>query len=138
MDFKLVAKSEGSRVVREGTYTDELKASVAEAWEYAQKHGETHNIGADFPSKDERDDWLRKAQAYGKTQGLYVSKARGYETEDTQLLFTVQNLAEREARIRERKQRAEKIAALKAAGVQISRGKGGVDVDAEFEKLGAS
>lgn len=135
MDFTLVAKSEGTRAVREGTYTDQLKAEVAEAWEYAQKHGETHNIGADFESKEARDEWLRKAQAYGKTQGLYLSKARGYETADTRLLFTVQILAEREVKIRERKARAEKIAALKTAGVQITRGQGGVDVDAEFAKL---
>jgi hypothetical protein len=136
MDFTLVAKTEGTRAVREGTYTDELKAEVAEAWEYAQKHGETHNIGASFPDKETRDGWLRKAQAYGKTQGLHLSKARGYETADTELLFTVQNLAAREAKIRERKEREKKIAALKAVGVQVSRGVSGVDVDAEFAKLG--
>lgn len=135
MDFKLVAKSEGSRIVREGTYTDELKNDVAEAWEYAQKHGETHNIQAEFPSLEARDEWLKKAQAYGKTQGLFVSKARGYETADTMLLFTVQSLAKREARIRERKERVEKVEALKAVGVEIKRGRGTLDVDAAFEEL---
>jgi hypothetical protein len=136
MDFKLVPKTAGERIVREGTYSEELKTAVAEAWLYAQEHGEHSDLIADeFKTKEERDDWLRKAQAYGKTQGLYLSKARGYETADTVLRFTVVNLAEREAKIRERKERAAKIEALKAAGVEISRGKGGVDVDAEFAKL---
>jgi hypothetical protein len=136
MDFKLVAKTEGTRVVREGTYSDELKTAVAEAWEIAQEHGERFNVQAEFADKDERDKWLAKAQAYGKTQGLYLSKARGYESEDNVLLFNMQRLAERDARIADRKARADKIAALKAAGVEVTRGKGGIDVDAEFAKLG--
>jgi len=137
MDFKLVPKTVGEKIVREGTYSEELKLAVAEAWLYAQEHGESNDLVADeFKSKEERDDWLRKAQAYGKTQGLFLSKARAYETADTVLRFTVVKAEEREARIRERKEREKKIAALKAAGVEVKRGKGGIDVDAEIARLG--
>jgi hypothetical protein len=108
--------------VREGTYSDELKAQVADAWETQQTVGPTHALMAEFGSQKERDLWLRVAQAYGKTQDLFVSKARSVVTEGNVLAFTVQVESVRQAKIAERKAKAEEIKARKAAGEVIKRG----------------
>lgn len=122
MDFKAVPLAI-AKTVKEGTYSDELKSQVAEAWEIQQQLGAGHALTAEFESQAERDEWLRKAQAYGKTQDLFVSKARVVETADNVLAFTVQVESVRQEKIAERKAKAAELELRRAAGEVITRGK---------------
>lgn len=145
MDFEAVSLATAPKAVREGTYSDELKASVAEAWEAQQSLPEGLALKVAFADKDGADLWLRKAQAYGKTQDLFVSKAKGAvdpETEqpypDNVLVFTVQVESVRQARIAERKSRANVVAELKAKGYEIPRGRGAsAAIEAALEDIAA-
>ena len=124
MDFEAVAIASAPKVVREGTYTDELKLAVKEAWEAQQTLGEGYALQVTFKDKAERDEWLKKAQAYGKTQDLFVSKARSVQAPENVLAFTVQVESVRQAKIEERKARADQLVALKERGYEIPRGRG--------------
>jgi hypothetical protein len=137
MDFEAVALATATKTVREGTYTDELKTDVKEAWEAQQTLGEGYALQAKFASKEARDEWLKKAQAYGKTQDLFVSKARAVETPDNVLAFTVQVESVRQARIVARKGRQELVQELKDAGYSIPRGQGATEaIKAALADLG--
>jgi hypothetical protein len=140
MDFEAVALATSTKAVREGTYTDELMASVREAWEAQLSLGEGYCLRTkkgQFKDKAERDEWLRKAQAYGKSQDLFVSKARAEETDDDVLAFTVQIESERQGRIQARKGRASLVEELTAAGYAIPRGRGATEaIKKALEDLG--
>lgn len=123
MDFEAVSLATAPKKVREGTYSDELKAQVAEAWEAQQQVGEGYALRATFGSQEERDLWLKVAQAYGKTQDLFVSKARSVITEDHVLAFTVQVESVRQARIQERKIKAAELEDRKARGEVVKPGR---------------
>lgn len=123
MDFEAVSLATAPKKVREGTYSDELKAQVAEAWEAQQTLGEGYALQATFGSQEERDLWLKVAQGYGKTQDLFVSKARSVVTEDHVLAFTVQVESVRQERIAERKRKAAELEARKAASEVVTPGR---------------
>jgi hypothetical protein len=123
MDFTAYSRNAAVKAVREGTYTDELKTQVAEAWEAQQSVGEGNGLQATFADEAAAKEWLRKAQAYGKTQDLFVSKDRTVAVPDNVLAFTVQIQSVRQAKIAERKAKAEDLVARKAAGEVITRGR---------------
>lgn len=137
MDFEAVTLATATKSVREGTYSDELKSDVKEAWEAQRSLGEGYALSATFKSEAERNEWLKKAQAYGKTQDLFVSKARAIETAENVLAFTVQIESERQGRIQARKGRAGLVEELTAAGYAIPRGRGATEaIKKALEDLG--
>jgi hypothetical protein len=114
MDFALAARPAPGANARESTYSEELKAQVKEAWEIQQSQP-GHDLLVEFKDQEERDAWLRKAQAYGKTQDLFVSRRRGAVTADNVLQFSIVRESARQQIIAERKERAAELAAKKAA-----------------------
>jgi len=125
MDFKLVSKAAAVKTFREGTYDDELIAAVEEIWAIVQEHGEGYVIETPaFPSQEEADKWMAKAQAYGKTRGWFVHKARGYvPSVENALVISAEDAEERQERIRERKEKAADLEKRKAAGEIVQRGR---------------
>lgn len=117
MDFKLVAKAAVQRDVREGTYSEDLVNAVKELWEISQQHGSTHFTETEpFPSEDEANKWMAKAQSYGKTQGLFVHRARGVvPSVANALVLWVESTQDRVNRIEKRKAKEAEKAAEKAA-----------------------
>lgn len=136
MDFEAVSLATAPKAVREGTYSDELKASVTEAWQAQLTLGAGYALKATFPTEEAKLEWLRKAQAYGKTQDLFVSKAKSVKTAENVLAFTVQVESERQRKIAERKSRANVVAELKDKGYVIPRGRGANEaIDAALEDI---
>jgi len=128
VDFKLVAKTEVQKVVREGTYDEDLMNTVKEIWTVAQEHGQTHNIylpsfGSGEEGATAARKWMVKAQNYGKTIGVFVHQVRNVAPEEENgLVVNAESLQEREDRIAARKQREEENQAIKEAGGTVKRG----------------
>jgi hypothetical protein len=129
MDFKLVAKTEApKKAPRETTFDEELTNAVNEIWEVIREHGDGYVV--ELPSFGQGEDgakaankWMARAQAYGKTVGVFLSRARAYvPSEENGLVLTGESLAEREQRIADAKTKAEELAARKAAGEEVKRG----------------
>lgn len=125
MDFKLVAKNNVEKSFRETTYPEDMRNAVNEIWGVISEMGDGYVVETEpFPTAEDARKWMAKAQAYGKTRGIFLRQARGYKPSVANaLVLTAEGLDVRQQRIDERKAKAEELKARKEAGEIVKPGR---------------
>lgn len=118
-NFELVAPNSvaGPRTVPADVIED-----VEDMWKVIQDNPGLH-IRVPFENEKDAKAWLANAQAFAKGQGLNLRKVRDDSLPENYLRIHIETAQERAQRLAEAKAKAEALAAQKAAGVEVKRGR---------------
>lgn len=135
LQFTRVTAGTDGKIIDDSQFDEEFKAEFTEAWEDIAAGNAPHGLKVEFPDHATREAWFNKAVAYGRQQGIRVSRVHGSGSADSghgRLVFKMQSETDRAAATAERKARAERVVILKSHGHEPVRGaKKAEDVAAE-------
>lgn len=110
-------------------FDDEFVSDFMTAWEYLSTNP-THYLQHDFDSAQERDTWLEKAKAYGKTMPKgeeivvrRVKRTRSSDSSTGHLSFVMEAKSVADARHARLRAEAEDRERRRANGEEVKRGK---------------
>jgi hypothetical protein len=118
-NFELVAPNS---VAGPRTVPAEIVDDVNDMWKVIQENPGLH-IRVPFENEKDAKAWLANAQAYAKGQGLNLRKVRDDSLPAEYLRIHIETAEDRAKRLAEAKANAERLAAQKAAGVPVKRGR---------------
>lgn len=118
-DFALVAPS---KVTGPRTVPAEVIEDVDDMWKAITENPGYH-ITVPFENEKDATAWLANAQAYAKGQGLRLRKVRDDSLAENYVRVHIETQEEFVKRSAEAKQRKAELEALKAAGVEVKRGR---------------
>lgn len=118
-NFELVAPNS---VTGPRSIPAEVVEDVEDMWKVIQENPGLH-IRVPFDNEKNAKAWLANAQAFAKGQGLNLRKVRDDSLPENYLRIHIETAEERAKRLAEAKAKAEALAAQKAAGVEVKRGR---------------
>lgn len=118
-NFELVAPNSvsGPKAVPADVVED-----VEDMWKVIQENPGLH-LRIPFDNDKDAKAWLANAQAFAKGQGLNLRKVRDDSLPENYLRIHIETAQERAQRLAEAKAKAEELAAQKAAGLVVKRGR---------------
>lgn len=118
-NFELVAPAAGSAPKN---IPADVVEDVEDMWKVILDNPGLH-IRIPFENAEDAKAWLTNAQAFAKGQGLNLRKVRDDSLPENYLRIHIETAQERAQRIARVKAKAEELAARKAAGVEVKRGR---------------
>jgi len=110
-------------------FDDEFVSDFMTAWEYLSTNP-THWLNTEFPNAQEREAWLDKAKAYGKTkpkgEEIVIRRVKRTGSSDSStghLSFVMEAKSVADARHARLRAEADDRALRKANGEEVKRGK---------------
>jgi len=124
LTFTPITAGTTGKVIKEDKFTPEFIAEFDEAWEHLKK-GTSVGLSVEFPTHEARENWFNLAVAYGRRQGVSVTRVKGTDSmnkDHGRLSFKMESLEEKERRVAEAAVKAQRVMVLKSYGVELSAG----------------
>lgn len=137
LDFTPITAGATGKVVKEDSFTPEFVAEFTEAWEHL-KSGNSLGLSVVFPDAKTRDDWFNRAVAYGKREGVAVTRVKGTDSmnkEHGKLSFKMEDTKARDQRVADQAAKAQRVMILKSYGYEVVTGSKTPEITAAEDEI---